>query len=792
MTDFSETARKIVGERYAKSGESLEDVFHRVALGLAQPEYKYLTDSDLDKDTRDKHVERWADTFYSQMINKKLIPAGRTLANAGGDSDVVANCVVLPVEDSMNSIGGTMHKAMLLQQQGCGLGFDFSKLRPAGFVTKKSQGIASGPVSFMKIYDNAFSVIKQQSRHGANMGMLRIDHPDILDFISCKEKEGDINNFNISVLVTEKFMQQLENDPDGQWLGLFKDKPHKLREVNHVKNMFGNDEVVEEIDISVVEVWDRLCKAAHRNGEPGIAFIDTVNKHNPLPGLGDITSSNPCGEQFLHPYDNCNLLSINIAAFEQEDTTYGIDWKDLGYTVDVAVRMLDNTVDLFKHNVEEINKMAVANRRIGLGIMGFADLLFKRGVRYGSDQSAQMAKDIMEFINSKAYQTSVELGRNRGSFPNWSQSIYAERGDNYESNIRNAARTSIAPTGSISMIFDVNSGIEPYFSLAYVKKVRLGDFTYTSYDLVDALEKAEYSEREIDEITEMLSNGVSLKEISEKSSYKIMPDHILTTFVTSMEVDPIDHVKIQAAFQKNTDNSISKTINLPNNADVLDVGSVYAKAWRAGCKSVTVYRDGSRQHQVLNVGTEEKQDEKEEEQNEHSFHGVIERPDVVVGETHTIQTAHGNMYVTVNMWEHNGKMSPYEVFAYVGKEGGCSHTYMSAVTRIISRALRSGMPISDIAKQYRGITCHTAWHNGVRNEGPIDALAQVMERYVGANPIAVFSKPGKYIYNVGEVDKVVVSGIRETGYDICPDCNATSVVIQEGCATCVACGWSKC
>ena len=716
------------------------------------------------------------------MQNKKFIPAGRTLANAGAGTDLVANCIVLNIDDNMDSIGKTLHEAMLLQQQGSGLGFDFSKLRPVGYKAKRSNGNASGPVSFLEIYDNAFSIIKQQGRHGANMGMLRIDHPDILDFISCKEKEGVITNFNISVLVTDEFMQKLQDNPNQFWMCNFDGKEVYPREIEHKKSMFGREEIIREDDITVGEVWQRLCEGAHRNGEPGIAFVDTVNKNNSLPGLGDISCANPCGEQFLHPYDNCNLGSINVASHYKPGNG-GIDYEGLGRTVDLAVRMLDNTIDLFNHSILDVNLTAKKNRRIGLGIMGFADLCFKSRTRYGSERSINLAEQLMGFINGRADYYSIELAKSKGNFPNHHLSIYGNEfahEDGYtKTPMRNAARTSIAPTGSISMILDVNSGIEPWFNLVYTKKVRAGEFSYISPVFEKAL-RDNFEGYDMKEILGHLHKGLSLQDVHR--DYIEIPEWILDTFVTTSDVKPTEHIDIQATFQKYTNNSISKTINLPNDATVDDIDKAGKYAWTNGCRSVTFYRDGSREHQVLNTGEIKPEDGVEELEH---FHGVIDRPSTVHGETHMIQTAHGKMYVTVNMWEYNGETKPYEIFAYVGKEGQCSHTYVSAITRIVSLALRSGVPIEDIVSQYKGISCHTGWHEGRRNEGPIDALSQVLEKFIGKNIAGI-------INDVGEKIKDDIMPIDIENLPICPSCQAGWLISEEGCWKCMSCNWSKC
>ena len=489
-----------------------------------------------------------------------------------------------------------------------------------------------------------------------------------------------------------------------------------------------------------------------------------------------------CGEQSLHPYDSCNLGSINVAAhYKSED---GIDYESLGRTVELSVRMLDNTIDLFNHSIDEVNGMAKRNRRIGLGIMGFADLCFKSRTRYGGNRSINLAEQLMGFINGRADYYSIELAKSKGNFPNHHLSIYGNEfahEDGYtKTPMRNAARTSIAPTGSISMILDVNSGIEPWFNLVYTKKVRAGEFSYISPVFESAL-RDNFEGYDMKEILSHLHKGLSLNEINR--DYIEIPEWILDVFVTTADITPKEHINIQAAFQKHTDNSISKTINLPNNATVNNINEAGRYAWFKGCRSVTFYRDGSREHQVLNTGAGESKQAHtgphEHKLPEH-FHGVIDRPSTVHGETHMIQTAHGKMYVTVNMWEYNGETKPYEIFAHVGKEGQCSHTYVSAITRIVSLALRSGVLIEDIVSQYKGISCHTGWHEGRRNEGPIDALSQVLEKFVNNKEFE-----GKLIKgdSVSEIP---------LGLSPCTNCESGHVITEEGCLKCMSCGWSKC
>ncbi len=444
---FSENSLKMMKKRYLLidekgNQETPADLFLRVAKALAAVEKKYgKTDKEVEKITRD---------FFVIMAGKEYTPAGRTLTNAGGSTPLIANCIVLPIHDSMESIFQTLKDAALLQQAGCGLGFDLSEMRPADSVTKQSRGRASGPVSFLKVYDAAFGTIKQQGRHGANMAMMRVDHPDVLDFIRCKQKEGEIRNFNVSITVTDEFMEQLQNNPDKQWMCVFKDK--KMKPHNVLRHPNGSVSGAEDADITVKQLFDELIEGAWKNGEPGIAFIDTINKTNPLPGLGPIVCSNPCGEQFLHAYDNCNLGSLNVAMFV---TNKNIDWKRLGFATRTAVRLMDNVIDLFDFPVPQVTELAKKNRRIGLGIMGFADMLYQLGIQYNSKEGIVAAEKVMGFVNTEAHAMSQQLAKEKGTFPNIGLSVFKKkkikmRGVSHKSCVTSFTRTlSLArPTSS--------------------------------------------------------------------------------------------------------------------------------------------------------------------------------------------------------------------------------------------------------------------------------------------------------------------------------------------------------
>ncbi|MDO8577397.1 MAG: adenosylcobalamin-dependent ribonucleoside-diphosphate reductase, partial [Candidatus Wildermuthbacteria bacterium] len=652
---FSENALKMMKKRYLLvdekgNQETPADMFARIATALAKIEEKYKKNQ--------ASIAKIAKDFFSIMSRQEYTPAGRTVRNAGAETSLIANCVVLPIHDSMDSIFQTLKDAALLQQAGCGLGFDLSEMRPAMTPTKKSQGVASGPVSFLRVYDAAFGTIKQQSRHGANMAMMRVDHPDVLDFIHSKEHEGAIRNFNISVTVTDEFMEALIKKPDSLWMCTFKEKKVKPHKVSRHPN--GSVYASEEIDITVKDLFNQLIEGAWKNGEPGIAFVDTWNKANPLPDLGPLASTNPCGEQTLHPYDNCNLGSLNLAMFVKGRK---IDFSRLAFATRTAVRLMDNVIDLFDFPVAQVTEMARKNRRIGLGIMGFADMLFQLGIGYDTKEGFEAAEKVMGFINKEAYLMSQELAKEKGAFPNYEKSVFAKKkaphslaqSPSIGKKMRNAALTTVAPTGSISMMFDCSSGIEPYFALAYVKQDKDGNkYHYFNKYFEEALAKLKLQKGAKDKI---------MKEVIEKGSIQHLADLPVTlrkTFVVAMEISGENHMKMQAAFQKYVDNSISKTINLPNSATREDVAKSFVSAWRLGCKSATVYREGSRAVQILNLGTGENilapteissqgeiaQKKSLELTMDRARLAPRPRPEVMVGKTYKMKTGYGNLYVT--------------------------------------------------------------------------------------------------------------------------------------------------
>lgn len=577
--DCSDNARRIITSRYSDKKdngdlETPEEVFRRVARTLAEVERNYGAEDD--------EVEEYENAFYTLMVNKMFTPAGRTLANAGSSTPLIPNCLVLHIEDSMYGITETLKVAALHQQVGCGLGFPFHSLRPVGTLTKRTQGEASGPVSFIVAYDQMFATIKQQKRHGANMATFHISHPDVLDFISCKDREGDIRNFNISVMLTDEFMELALRDDDRAWYCEWDGEVVLPRRVD--RNSWNQVESYEPVRMTPRQILEVISTQAWKNGEPGVMFYDRVQETNPLPGKGEIQASNPCGEQFLHDGANCNLGSLNLSAFVVDGE---IDTLALRQATRLALRMLDNTIDIMEFPTEGTAQVSKEERRVGLGIMGLADMLIKMGLPYDSEKAREAAGRAMFIINDVARYESMELAKQKGPFGSIEDSVYGTP-------IRNVMRTTIAPTGSISMIFDVSGGVEPYFALKYRYENILGgkeQLSYTNPLLEDALEGIELS----------FKDKQTIERTGSIQSIEAIPEDIKAVFRCSMDIDPRDHVLMQSRLQQHVDNSVSKTINLPEDATVDDIMNSWFLGWRQGLKSMTVYRNNSRQVQVLNL-----------------------------------------------------------------------------------------------------------------------------------------------------------------------------------------------
>jgi len=549
--------RYLLRNEMGKIIETPAQMFVRVAKAIAKVDRKYGGNP--------KESEK---IFYGMMARAEFLPNSPTLFNAGTELGQLSACFVLPIEDSLESIFTAVKNMALIEKSGGGVGFDFSKLRPKGDIVKSTKGVASGPVSFMHVFDAATDVIKAGGkRRGAMMGVLRADHPDIVEFITSKQKPGVLSNFNISVAVTDDFMKTLEEDGE-YWLI----NPRNKEKVRRLK---------------AKEVWNLMAKSAWEGGDPGVIFIDEINRHNPIPEVGRIEATNPCAEQPLLPYESCNLGSVNLSRMVENRK---VNWEKLRETVRNAVHFLDDVIDANRFPLKEIEKMTKANRKIGLGVMGFADMLIKLGVPYDSEEALELAEKIMKFVTEEARKKSVELGEERGSFPNFDRSVWK---DKYQA-MRNATITTIAPTGSISIIAGCSSGIEPLFAISFMRKVLEGTRLFEINPLFEmiAKERGFYGA----ELLEEIARTGSVQGI------KGVPEDVKRIFVTALDIQPEWHVRMQAAFQKYTDNAVSKTVNLPQDATIEDVKKVFWLAYKLKCKGITVYRYGSKPEQVLNIG----------------------------------------------------------------------------------------------------------------------------------------------------------------------------------------------
>ncbi len=751
-------AKVVLERRYLKkddSGKPIETprgLFERVARAIAEAERAY--------GKTDEEVLRTAEKFYEMMAKLEFMPNSPTLMNAGRELGQLSACFVLPIGDSMEEIFDAIKYTALIHKSGGGTGFSFSRLRPANDSVKSTAGVSSGPISFMEVFNAATETIKQGgTRRGANMGILRVDHPDILEFITCKRDSTKLTNFNISVAVTDKFMKAVEEDAEYELLN-----PRSKHAVEKLKAR---------------KVFDMIVNMAWRNGEPGIVFIDRMNRDNPTPTVGAIESTNPCGEQPLLPYESCNLGSINLAkmlAFGDGRLT--VDYEMLADTIRWSVRFLDDVIDVNKYPLPQIEDITRANRKIGLGVMGFADMLLRLGIPYDTDDALELGRKIMKFINDEGHKASVALAEERGSFPNFPGSALAKR---YHK-IRNATVTTIAPTGTISIISGVSSGIEPIFAVAYVRNVMDKDI------LPEVNPIFEEASRE-----RGFYNNDLMKEIATKGSLKdlkAVPEDVRRLFVTALDISPKWHIQMQAAFQDHTDNAVSKTVNFPREATPKDVEEVYVTAFKLGCKGVTVYRYGSREDQVLSVG--------EAVPAEEGPTGTVEedasslqpraRPYVTRGSTQRLETGCGHLYVTIN----EDDRGLCEVFTQMGKSGGCTASQAEAVGRLISLALRSGIEPEVIVKQLKGIRCPSPlWQPGGMVLSCSDAVAKALERFVKDRPTATGQVPAAAL---PEGKGAAVKQNYVDKGDVCPECPECGSMVEyvEGCVVCRTCGFSKC
>ncbi|MDY7036029.1 MAG: vitamin B12-dependent ribonucleotide reductase [Thermodesulfobacteriota bacterium] len=730
---ISDNARTVLERRYLKKDskgkiqETPEQMFRRVAGHIAKAEKKYGDD---------EHVKKMEELFYKMMTEFDFLPNSPTLMNAGRRLGQLAACFVLPVEDSMEGIFDCLKNAALIHKSGGGTGFSFSRLRPKNSRVGTTGGVASGPVSFMKIFNTATEQVKQGgTRRGANMAILRVDHPDIMEFFCSKKNNRELNNFNISIGITDTFMKAVK---EGSTYNLIDPRNgKKTRELN------------------AGEVYHGLVHQAWENGDPGVIFLDRINRDNPTPTLGDIESTNPCGEQPLLPMEACNLGSINLAKFVIEDNGEpSVDYKSLKEMVWLCVRFLDDVIDMSTYPLKEIGEMVRGNRKIGLGVMGFADLLYRMKIPYNSDKALNLGEEIMCFIQKESRDASRCLAEERGVFENFDKSIFKDL-DNCR--FRNATTTTIAPTGTLSIIAGCSSGIEPLFALSFIRRVMDNDelLEVNPYFEKIAIERGFYNP----ELMDTIAGTGTIKGIED------IPKDVRKVFVTAHDVTPEWHIRMQAAFQKYTDNAVSKTVNLPRDATFDDVLKVYNLAYELGCKGVTIYRDGSKENQVLSVddgGLEGKT----------SMADILDRPETLEGFTTKMVTGYGNLYVTVT--EYEGR--PFEVFATIGKSGKSTTAKTEAIGRLVSLSLRSGVHVDKIIEQLKGIGGE---YPVFQKDGLVlsipDAISRVLEKRYCQDD----KNKSRHKYEN--------SLLGET----CPDCGQT-ISFEEGCMTCHFCGYTRC
>jgi ribonucleoside-diphosphate reductase alpha chain len=787
---FTDNAKKILEKRYLRKnedgelGENIEEMFNRVATAVAEPDSKY------------RDVEETRIRFFNLLSTKKFFPNSPTFTGAGTPLGQLAACFVLPIDDDMgkerSGIFNTLRDAALIQQSGGGNGFSFSRLRRRGERISKSHGVATGPVGFLRVYDAAFGEVAQGGvRRGANMAVLKVNHPDIREFIKCKSDEGKISNFNISVAITDVFMEAVKKDDTYDLVD-----PHSGKVIESPKAR---------------EIFNLIVEHAHKNGEPGVLFIDSANKTNPVPQLYSLEATNPCGEQWLGPYENCCLGSINLN--EHVDAEGKIDWDSLKETVELSTHFLDNVVSANNYipTVPELREAAENVRRIGLGIMGLADVMYSSGIRYGSEEGQEFAAQLMEFVRYHSMKTSIELAQERGPFKKISGSIYDPQNlkwnpptplkpfkrdfgrpqldwDSIETNlrkygIRNGAQTTVAPTGTISTVAGIEGyGCEPAFALAYYRNVyqAAGDqnkltLTYVSPLFQRAMDKWGFDPSEKERIVEEVINKGSCQKVEG------LPKEVKDVFVVSGDITPEEHILMQASIQAFVDNSISKTCNFPEGATKEDVSKVYMMGWELGCKGLTVYVTGSRKEVVLE--TKESKEKKEVVQAE-----VV--PDAtraykVSGSTYRVQTPQGKAFITINRDAEN---KPVEVFINVGKAGSDVAALSEALGRLTSCWLGTSggqmKVVKEIISQLVGIGGSRSVGFGKNRVSSVpDAMAKVL-----ADEFNIAVKHNGS--NVIEPQKSEISVFSHM--DMCPDCGNYSLVQEEGCMKCYDCGYSAC
>ncbi len=743
-------ALEVLKRRYLtkdKSGRVIEtptELYVRVARAIAEADRNYGGD--------DAQVDRTAQGFFDAMARGDFMPNSPTLMNAGRALGQLSACFVLPVGDSMDEIFEAVKQAALIHKSGGGTGFSFSRLRPRNSLVRTTSGVASGPVSFMGVFNHATEAVKQGgTRRGANMGILRVDHPDIREFIACKADTNLFTNFNISVAVTDTFMKAVEA---GEKYALINPQTGRV----HVTDD-------EEQWLDAREVFDLIVDHAWATGEPGVVFIDRMNEGNPTYPYEQIEATNPCGEQPLPPHDSCNLGSINLGHFVKDplpgdftamDPAGGVDWDRLAETVRLGVHFLDNVIDQNKFPIPEIEAQTKRNRRIGLGVMGWADMLVKLRVPYTSEPAMALGERVMQFVQAEARNHSSELAKRRGRFPNWEHSAYAR--ENIA--MRNATVTTVAPTGTISILAGCSSGIEPYYAIAFERNIMEGTKLAEVNPVFEAVARRNgfYSESLIEEI----SHRRSIQDLEP------VPEAVRAVFLTAADISPEDHIRMQAQFQKHCDSSVSKTINFPETALKEKVRTAFLQAYHQGLKGITIYRDNSRPNQVLSARRRAAVAVAAGGPIGAVAPVVQERPAVLKGITEKIRTGYGNLYVTINVQEGR----PFEVFAHIGKSGYTTMADTEAMCRLISLALRSQVPVEAIIRQLRGIGGSSqTFSGGARVASIPDAIAQVLNRHFGDGNAKGLAAPGEA--------------------EMCPECGG-AMISDAGCFACRSCGYSNC
>ncbi|MCA9829840.1 MAG: vitamin B12-dependent ribonucleotide reductase [Dehalococcoidia bacterium] len=786
-TPLSENAYVVMERRITArndQGDSIEtpdECFRRVAKNLAEAELRF-GGTESDRATAE-------DLFYRTMASLDFLPNSPTLVNAGRELQQLSACFVLPVEDSIEGIFEAIKHTAMIHKSGGGTGFSFSRLRPANDRVQSTMGVASGPVSFMKVFDSATEAIKQGgTRRGANMGILRVDHPDIDEFIAMKADMTTLQNFNISVAITDKFMEALERGEDYE---LYNPKSGEVMGTR-----------------SAAALWDTLVNNAWKNGDPGMVFIDRINagRANPVPPRGPVESTNPCGEQPLYPYDSCNLGSINLGHFTKGDAgSKAVDYERLGKLIHRTVHLLDNVIEMNAYPIPEIAETSHSIRRIGLGVMGWADMLIDLRVPYDSNEALDVAREVMAFIQREADNASERLASLRGTFPEWKVSVYGPGGSEGPRPMRNSTRTTIAPTGTLSIIADCSGGIEPVFSLAFIRSHYLDKDDPTKrtelFEVNRQFEEAGKAEGWYsEELIRFLAEGGHLAEREE------VPAWVKRVFVTAHDIAPEWHVRMQSAFQEYTDNAVSKTINFPNTATVEDVRHAYALAYETGCKGITIYRDGSRDLQVLkHVAREDASDAAAAVEAAQALvlqhAGPVRRrmPDERAAITHKFRVGEQEGYMTVGMFEDG---TPGEVFINVSKQGSTVSGLMDTVAMLTSYALQYGVPISELASKLKNTRFEPSGPTGNKeiplSTSIVDYVFRWLEHKFGERTPAIQ-------YTLIPADQVAASTASDAPLALipkaqdshvpsgvgCPDCGAV-LFYGEGCLLCRNCGYNKC